>query len=88
MTASYKGAILSVLLMGVIFISDSLSAQSLWQFCNKHKAKFEQIWLQDHHIPTTENGEGKISAKDANGNDLACYEMLYDRAVAMTYLIF
>lgn len=58
------------------------SAQNLWMFSKDHTSKFEGTWPQEHFIPATQNGEGRITARDASGKDLARYEVVKDRAVA------
>lgn len=57
-------------------------AQNLWVFSKDHTSKFESTWPQEHFIPATQNGEGRITARDASGKDLARYEVVKDRAVA------
>lgn len=75
---------LSAILCVLIFCGTA-SAQNLWMFNKKNVSKFEKSWTQEHYIPVTQNGEGRISAKDAQGNDLASYEILSDRAVARPF---
>lgn len=71
-----------MMLAAAMLLSLPSSAQNLWVFSKKHTAAFEKTWPQDHYIPATQNGNGRITAKDAQGNDLARYEIDGDRAVA------
>lgn len=71
-----------MMLAAAMLLSLPSSAQNLWVFSKKHTAAFEKTWPQDHYIPATQNGNGRITAKDAQGNDLARYELDGDRAVA------
>lgn len=71
-----------MMLAAAMLLSLPSSAQNLWVFSKKHTAAFEKTWPQDHYIPATQNGSGRITAKDAQGNDLARYEIDGDRAVA------
>lgn len=63
-------------------VSFPLAGQNLWQFSKKHAEVFKDTWPQEHYIPATHNGKGCITAKDAQGRDLARYEIDGDRAVA------
>lgn len=69
-------------LLAALCFTCPLPAQNLWVFSKKHTAAFENTWPQEHYIPATHNGKGRISAKDAQGNDLVRYEVDGDRAVA------
>ena len=71
-----------MMLAAAMLLSLPSSAQNLWVFSKKHTAAFEKTWPQNHYIPATQNGNGRITAKDAQGNDLARYEIDGDRAVA------
>lgn len=71
-----------MMLAAAMLLSLPSSAQNLWVFSKKHTAAFEKTWPQDHYIPATQNGNGRITAKEAQGNDLARYEIDGDRAVA------
>lgn len=71
-----------MMLAAAMLLSLPSSAQNLWVFSKKHTAAFEKTWPQNHYIPATQNGNGRITAKDAQGNDLARYELDGDRAVA------
>ena len=79
MKSSYRTL---MMLAAAMLLSLPSSAQNLWVFSKKHTAAFEKTWPQDHYIPATQNGNGRITAKDAQGNDLARYELDGDRAVA------
>ena len=79
MKSSYRTL---MMLAAAMLLSLPSSAQNLWVFSKKHTAAFEKTWPQDHYIPATQNGNGRITAKDAQGNDLARYEIDGDRAVA------
>lgn len=79
MKSSYRTL---MMLAAAMLLSLPSSAQNLWVFSKKHTAAFEKTWPQDHYIPATQNGNGRITAKDAQGNDLARYEFDGDRAVA------
>lgn len=72
---------LAVFVAAMLFYLPSY-AQNLWVFSKNHTAKFAQTWPQEHFIPATQNGEGRITARDASGKDLARYEVVKDRAVA------
>lgn len=71
-----------MMLAAAMLLSLPSSAQNLWVFSKKHTAAFEKTWPQNHYIPATQNGNGRITAKDAQGNDLARCEIDGDRAVA------
>lgn len=71
-----------MMLAAAMLLSLPSSAQNLWVFSKKHTAAFEKTWPQNHYIPATQNGNGRITAKDAQWNDLARYEIDGDRAVA------
>ena len=75
-----------MMLAAAMLLSLSSSAQNLWVFSKKHTAAFEKTWPKDHYIPATQNGNGRITAKDAQGNDLASYELDGDRAVARPFM--
>ena len=75
-----------MMLAAAMLLSLPSSAQNLWVFSKKHTAAFEKTWPQDHYIPATQNGSGRITAKDAQGNDLASYELDGDRAVARPFM--
>ena len=79
MKSSYRTL---MMLAAAMLLSLPSSAQNLWVFSKKHTAAFEKTWPQNHYIPATQNGNGRITAKDAQGNDLARYEIDGDRAVA------
>ena len=79
MKSSYRTL---MMLAAAMLLSLPSSAQNLWVFSKKHTAAFEKTWPQNHYIPATQNGNGRITAKDAQGNDLARYELDGDRAVA------
>ena len=75
-----------MMLAAAMLLSLPSSAQNLWVFSKKHTAAFEKTWPKDHYIPATQNGNGRITAKDAQGNDLASYELDGDRAVARPFM--
>ena len=75
-----------ILSLLICFLSFSLSAQNIWNFSGKHMRECDEIWLNNHYFPVTESGKGRLSAKDANGNDLACYEIMHGRPVARPFV--
>ena len=83
MKSSYRTL---MMLAAAMLLSLPSSAQNLWVFSKKHTAAFENTWPKDHYIPATQNGNGRITAKDAQGNDLASYELDGDRAVARPFM--
>lgn len=83
MKSSYRTL---MMLAAAMLLSLPSSAQNLWVFSKKHTAAFEKTWPKDHYIPATQNGNGRITAKDAQGNDLASYELDGDRAVARPFM--
>ena len=83
MKSSYRTL---MMLAAAMLLSLPSSAQNLWVFSKKHTAAFEKTWPQNHYIPATQNGNGRITAKDAQGNDLASYELDGDRAVARPFV--
>ena len=83
MKSSYRTL---MMLAAAMLLSLPSSAQNLWVFSKKHTAAFEKTWPKDHYIPATQNGKGRITAKDAQGNDLASYELDGDRAVARPFM--
>ena len=83
MKSSYRTL---MMLAAAMLLSLPSSAQNLWVFSKKHTAAFEKTWPKDHYIPATQSGKGRITAKDAQGNDLASYELDGDRAVARPFM--
>ena len=75
-----------ILSLLICLLSFSLSAQNIWNFSGKHMRECDEIWLNNHYFPVTESGKGRLSAKDANGNDLAYYEIMHGRPVARPFV--
>lgn len=63
----------------------NVSAQdfsSKWMFGGVHNSKTKATWETEHFVKATVSGEGVMKAVDADGNDLACYQVLKGRAAA------
>ena len=53
--------------VAAVLLSLPSSAQNLWVFSKDHTSKFKDTWPEEHYIPATQNGEGRITARDASG---------------------
>jgi hypothetical protein len=51
-------------------------------FGGVHNSKTKATWETEHFVKATVSGEGVMKAVDADGNDLACYQVLKGRAAA------
>lgn len=77
-----RACLLLSVTLAAMLLSAELAAQNLWMFNKKNISKFDKAWPREHYIPATQNGEGRIMAKDAQGNDLERYDVMGDRAAA------
>ena len=68
--------------VAVMLVCVGADAQNLWVFSKKNVDKYRNTWTKEHYVPATYCGKGKITAKDAQGNDMQRYEIAGDKPVA------
>lgn len=79
-TVNSTRQILTVL--SAMIISVGAQAQNLWVFNKEHLNKYKDTWTQEHYVPATYCGKGRITAKDAQGNDMERYDVTGSTAIA------
>ena len=59
--------------VAVMLVCVGADAQNLWMFNKNNYSKFDKTWTQEHYAPATQAGAGRVTARDAQGNDMAEY---------------